>query len=318
MRASVSVIIPCYKQAHFLHDSIESVLAQTVAADEILVIDDGSPDHPELVCRRYGHSVRCHHQENMGVGSARNTGIPLCHGSHIIFLDADDRLLPQAIERQSACFRESPHLGLVFRKYRQINHEGRVRDEDRPAIVTNDHYARLLQRNVIGCPASVMFRREAVEHVGGFDLNPCSAPAGDYDIYLQVARNHEINGVECFVAEYRRQRDSMSRNPHVMLKAVLAVLHRQWPHVQGNPRLERALRDGMAHARRVYGEEMYWIALKALRRKKFRIAANEIVQLSLAAPGALLASFGSHVAGRAKGFLAGSRDRSSPQLADDD
>src|ERR687885_795015 len=93
----VSVVIPCYNQAHFLGEAIESVLAQSYPHFEIVVVDDGSTDNTSEVAARYP-GVRCIRQNNQGVAAARNTGIRESNGSYLVFLDADDRLLPEALE----------------------------------------------------------------------------------------------------------------------------------------------------------------------------------------------------------------------------
>src|ERR687890_1245755 len=93
----VSVVIPCYNQAHFLGEAIESVLAQSYKDFEIIVVDDGSPDNTSEVAARYP-GVRCVRQENQGLAGARNTGIRESKGEYLVFLDADDRLLAEALE----------------------------------------------------------------------------------------------------------------------------------------------------------------------------------------------------------------------------
>jgi glycosyltransferase involved in cell wall biosynthesis len=70
----VSVIIPCYRQAHYLDDAIQSVLAQTYRHFELIVIDDGSPDNTSEVAARYD-GVKCIRQRNLGLSTARNTGL---------------------------------------------------------------------------------------------------------------------------------------------------------------------------------------------------------------------------------------------------
>ncbi len=93
--ALVSVVIPCYKQAHFLPEAIKSVLAQTYSGVEAIVVDDGSPDNTsEVACRH--RDVRCIRQQNQGLSGARNTGLRESRGSFVMFLDADDRLLRNA------------------------------------------------------------------------------------------------------------------------------------------------------------------------------------------------------------------------------
>src|SRR5262249_33255039 len=93
----VSVVIPCYNQARFLGQAIESVKAQTHPFVEIVVVDDGSTDDTVAVASRY-RSVRCVTQHNQGQGAARNKGLTYVSGGYVVFLDSDDRLLPPALE----------------------------------------------------------------------------------------------------------------------------------------------------------------------------------------------------------------------------
>src|SRR6266446_9539630 len=101
----VSVVIPCYNQAHFLGEAIDSALAQTYPHLEIVVVDDGSTDNIAAVVARYP-GVRYFRQENQGLAAARNTGLRHSVGERLVFLDADDRLMPGAIEVGLACFRD--------------------------------------------------------------------------------------------------------------------------------------------------------------------------------------------------------------------
>ena len=92
----VSVIIPCYNQAHYLREAIASVRRQTYLHVETVVVDDGSQDDTAAVAHEY--NVRYVYQANSGVSTARNAGIGHVSGEFVIFLDADDRLLPRAVE----------------------------------------------------------------------------------------------------------------------------------------------------------------------------------------------------------------------------
>ena len=108
----VSIVIPCYAQAHFLSEAIESVLAQTHPKTEIIVVDDGSPDNAAEVVARYP-GVLCVRQENRGLAEARNTGFRASNGEYVVFLDADDRLTPNAIESHLSCFAKHSEAGFV-------------------------------------------------------------------------------------------------------------------------------------------------------------------------------------------------------------
>jgi glycosyltransferase involved in cell wall biosynthesis len=92
----VSVVIPCYNQAHFLSEAIESVASQTYEPTETIVVDDGSTDDTSHVADVHG--VRCVRQENRGLAEARNTGLRASSGDMLLFLDADDLLAPDAID----------------------------------------------------------------------------------------------------------------------------------------------------------------------------------------------------------------------------
>lgn len=93
----ISVIIPCYNYGHYVAETIESVLAQTRPADEIVVIDDGSSDNSLEVAQGYADRVTVVPQANAGHIAARNNGVNHATGDVIIFLDADDTLLPDAL-----------------------------------------------------------------------------------------------------------------------------------------------------------------------------------------------------------------------------
>lgn len=95
----ISVIIPSYNQEQYLSDCIDSVLDQTVKPHEIIVVDDGSTDNSLEISRKYGAKIKVISQVNKGLSSARNTGIMNATGDYVLPLDADDILLPNAIEK---------------------------------------------------------------------------------------------------------------------------------------------------------------------------------------------------------------------------
>jgi glycosyltransferase involved in cell wall biosynthesis len=89
----VSVVIPCYNQAYFLGEAIESVLSQSYRQFEVVVVDDGSTDNTSEVASRYARAgVR------LNPSVARNRGLGVAKGKYVVFLDSDDKLLPQALE----------------------------------------------------------------------------------------------------------------------------------------------------------------------------------------------------------------------------
>ena len=122
----VSVITPCYNGERFLADTIESVLAQTHAGWELLIIDDGSSDRTPDIARQYAARdarVRFIAQENAGAASARNAGLRLARGRYIALLDADDVWEPCFLERQLA-FMGEKRAACVCCAYRHIDEAG--------------------------------------------------------------------------------------------------------------------------------------------------------------------------------------------------
>ena len=119
----VSVIIPCYGQAHFLAETIESVLAQRYPHFEVVVIDDGSVDNTEEVALQWPR-VRYVRQNNSGLAAARNTGLRRSLGDYVVFLDADDRLLPEALDAGLTAFAAHPESAFVVGHCRCITVDG--------------------------------------------------------------------------------------------------------------------------------------------------------------------------------------------------
>ena len=101
----VSVIVPCYNAGAYLEPCLRSVLAQTMGDLELLVIDDGSADGSLSVAQEIARGdarVRVFHQENRGVCAARNRGLDAARGEYVTFVDGDDLLPPDALERMLA------------------------------------------------------------------------------------------------------------------------------------------------------------------------------------------------------------------------
>ena len=101
MMPEISVVVPVYKVEPYLRQCVDSVLVQTFADFELILVDDGSPDNCGAICDEYAvrdSRIRVIHQENAGQGKARNVGMDQAVGKYIIFLDSDDYWLPSALE----------------------------------------------------------------------------------------------------------------------------------------------------------------------------------------------------------------------------
>ena len=116
-KGMVSVIVPCYNQAIYLPEALNSLLAQTYQCWEAIVVNDGSPDETEKVALEYtwkDSRIKYVFKENGGLSSARNKGIELAQGEFILPLDADDIIHPEYMEKAMEAFEDNPFLKLVF------------------------------------------------------------------------------------------------------------------------------------------------------------------------------------------------------------
>lgn len=109
-----SVIIPNYNNATTLARAIDSVLAQSYGAHEIIVVDDGSSDHSRAVCAVYGSRVIYVFQENAGVSAARNRGARLASGDWLAFLDADDSYFPNRLQAHADWIMREPDIDFLL------------------------------------------------------------------------------------------------------------------------------------------------------------------------------------------------------------
>jgi glycosyltransferase involved in cell wall biosynthesis len=250
--ALVSVVIPCYNQAHFLAEALDSVLAQTHPQIEVVVVDDGSTDNTSAVAAAYP-GVRCIRQPNRGLAAARNTGLRHTTGDYLVFLDADDRLLPHAITTGLRELANHPDAAFVFGHYRHIGLAGEPLPTPVLEVVASDVYPTLLRYNCTGMPATAMYRREVFEHVKGFRKAPTGCE--DYDLNLRIAGDFSVHGHGNLVAEYRRHGASMAQDYALMLRGAMAALTTQRP-VASSRSLKKNYRAGLQFWRSYYGEPL--------------------------------------------------------------
>ena len=252
-RATVAVIIPTFNHAHFLADAIGSVLEQTRQADEIIVVDDGSTDDPAAVVAKF-QGVRLIRQDNRGLSAARNTGLRGCKTSHIVFLDADDRLLPSALQAGLDCIADRPDSAFVYGGYRLTWESDQPVSSDRFTSIDEDAHLVMLRGNQIGMVAAVLFRRDCLLAVNGFDetLRRCE----DFDLYLRITQRYPIASHPTIIAEYRKHGQNMSNDYAEQLKTVLGILDRHEARVATDPSTRAALREGRAYSRAFYVPRM--------------------------------------------------------------
>lgn len=181
----VSVIIPAYNAAKYIAAAIDSVLSQTYPAVECIVVDDGSTDRTAEIVKAYGERVKYIYQPNAGRSAARNRGISMASGEFITFLDADDYLAPEKIGLQLAFLEMHPEYDAVYCRVAYFE-EGSKNSQYsvRRRNPVGDILPELLFSNFITVHAP-LFRKSAVEKIGGFD--PSLSRYEDWDLFLRLA-----------------------------------------------------------------------------------------------------------------------------------
>jgi GT2 family glycosyltransferase len=257
---AIGVVITTYNHARFLGDAIESVLAQTRTAAEILVVDDGSTDDPASVVARYS-GVSLIRQTNQGLAAARNTGLGAGQTDKVIFLDADDRLLPRALAAGLACFAIAPASGFVYGGFRRVCENGRPRSESYFNPISGEPYRDFLKGNLIGMHAAVMYDRARLIAIGGFD--PTLKRCEDYDVYLRMSRSTRVASHPEIVAEYRWHGANISANHREMLEWSLRVHRREARYALEKPETAVDWRQGRTEWRDMYVRRMLADAKRA-------------------------------------------------------
>jgi len=220
---TVSVVIPCFNQARYLGHAMGSALSQSHRPLECIVVDDGSTDETAEVAEAF--HVKVIKQGNRGVSAARNAGLAAALGELIVFLDADDELLPGALQLEAAALAATPNLAAVVTRCEAMDESGTPITVVHHEIDRANLYRGWLASNFVWTPGAAMFRRAALVAIGGFadDLGP----AADYALYLRLARDNRIALIDGSAVRYRQHGASMSRDPALMLRATLEAVRRE-------------------------------------------------------------------------------------------
>ena len=204
----VTVIIPFRNHERYLDAAIRSVLAQTHAPLELILVDDGSTDDSAALAQSYVPPARYLRREHGGAGAARNSGIERASGDYLAFCDVDDIWAPTKLERQMAAVSQDPTIDVVFARVTEFW----AAEDAGPPL-------RPIRRNFPGAlPSAVLVRREAFHRVGRFAEG------------LRVAE---------WVDWYARMRDTGLREAWLPDVLVARGLHRSNNSlVQSNARIE--------------------------------------------------------------------------------
>ena len=193
--STVAAIIPTLNRADHLQRAMESVVNQTYDDIEIVVVDGGSTDRtPEVITEfqetfSEGSVTYVRNEEPQGLPAARNQGAEATNTDYIAFLDDDDLWYSPKIERQIERLNPSSGEGMCFTGIVSKSPDGEYVHTRKPDPESG-RYSRLLVRNYIGTPSTVMVTRDAFETIGGFDED--LRYQEDWDFYIRMAREFDI------------------------------------------------------------------------------------------------------------------------------
>lgn len=225
-KPTISVIVPVYNSEQFLASVLESVLAQTSPANEIIVVDDGSTDGSADIIATYGERVRTLRQTNQGQGVARNRGAEASTGSLLAFIDSDDLWDSNKLAIQVALLERFPQAVATYCDYRTIDGHGAV-TQTTSAVGTPRPSGNALQQlligNCVGSPSVVLVRREAFFQAGGFNEKHSRA-AEDYALWLALAVIGPIIYSPDTLVSYRRHAAQTTQDPRFAYNRALGNL----------------------------------------------------------------------------------------------
>ncbi|MDT8377785.1 MAG: glycosyltransferase [Desulfotignum sp.] len=205
----ISVIIPSFNRAWTLAHAIDSVLAQTVAPKEIIVVDDGSTDHTPKVLAAYGDSIRVLVQPNKGVSCARNLGIRHSTGEFVALLDSDDQWKPEKLACQTAFFMDHPGALICQTEEIWIRNGVRVNPRKKHRKPSGLIFEPSLHLCLVS-PSAVMIKKKLFERKGMFrpDFPVCE----DYEFWLRVSVDTPIHLIDtALTVKYGGHADQLSR-----------------------------------------------------------------------------------------------------------
>jgi glycosyltransferase involved in cell wall biosynthesis len=210
----IAVVIPAYNAAAYLQETVGSVLASIVVDTEIVVVDDGSSDDTVRVAHEiqllHPNFIRVIQQNNEGVAVARNTGFEHISAPYVCFLDADDRLRPDALvtlkqflEQDQRCIASYGNVAYIDQDSRPLALQ--ASESIKPS---GDLLAHILEGNLTDTPGAVLFRSSAVKQAGGFRAG--LRRSQDWEFYVRMAQQGTIAACNQIVLDYRIHPKSLS------------------------------------------------------------------------------------------------------------
>ena len=208
----VTVYITSFNYAHFIRQSIESVLGQTLQDFELIIIDDGSTDNSRGIIEEYrSHGkVRIIYQTNKGLNITNNIAMRLARGKYLVRLDADDFLRKDALAVMVQKLEKDDDLGLVFPDYFYVNKEGEIIGQEKRH---NFEEVSLYDQPAHG--ACTMIRLSFLKKTGGY--NESFTCQDGYDLWIKFIAHYKIANINKPLFYYRKHGNSLSTNEEKIL-----------------------------------------------------------------------------------------------------
>jgi glycosyltransferase involved in cell wall biosynthesis len=228
---TVSVCISTYNRENYLKETLQSVFAQTYKDYEIVIVDDGSTDGTGEMIKQLGCNIRYHWQRNGGDAAAKNKLIELASGEYITFLDSDDLLMPDAVERMMTVMQQEAEPVIVYGPYLRIDQRGSVIGKDKRRFYSG-FVTKYLFQDVFIHSCGSMFPKNAMKEAGGFDtsLQVCS----DYDLWLRLSLKYRFVALSEPTFKRRRHSGNLSNRSTQNRITELEVLERFYYERGGN------------------------------------------------------------------------------------
>jgi glycosyltransferase involved in cell wall biosynthesis len=224
--AHFSIIIPCYNQAYFLKQCIESVLQQSYADWELVIVNDGSTDNTQQVAEDFlnDNRIKLINQNNQGLSAARNAGLKHSSGDWVQFVDSDDYLLEDCLSRINEIILKSEPLDIIHTGFQMVDKLGKPIWKK----VLTESYTPLwnhVKEGGIGPPLSLIISRKLIGRIGEFDTELRSAE--DWDFWLRAGKLGAMRRtIASPLVAYRYLDNSMSRSPWRMYENTEKVVNR--------------------------------------------------------------------------------------------
>ena len=233
----ISVVIPTFNRATLITRALDSVLAQSRQADEIVVVDDGSTDNTADLIHNYYSQVTLLSQENQGVSTARNLGIRHAKCEWIALLDSDDEWQPEKLEKQLVLLADNPDYRICHTNETWIRHDVRVNQMKKHRKYGGYIFPYCLPLCVIS-PSSVVIHRSVFDQIGLFDE---SLPAcEDYDLWLRICARFPVLYIEDeLITKHGGHEDQLSKKHWGMDRFRILALEK----VISDPLLDKSNRN---------------------------------------------------------------------------